>query len=106
MQKEVNNSVSWLQDNRLCVAGDKSKFMIIGTSQLRASKLNEALAIQVDGKEVIESESEKLLGVVVNNKLTSQHHLHGDEENSGLIPQLKQRVGTLKRLLKYMIKAD
>ena len=104
MQKEVNNSVSWLQDNQLCVAGDKSKFMIIGTSQLRASKLNEALAIQVDGKEVIESESEKLLGVVVNNKLTWQHHLHGNEENSGLIPQLKQRVGTLKRLSKYMNK--
>ena len=23
LQREVNNSVNWLQDNRLCVAGDK-----------------------------------------------------------------------------------
>ena len=102
IQKEVNNSVSWLQDNRLCVAGDKSKLMVIGTKQLRSSKLTESLAIHVDGQEVHESESEKLLGIVINNQLTWQHHLHGDEVNSGLIPQLKQRVGTLRRLSKYM----
>ena len=104
MQKEVNNSVSWLQDNRLCVAGDKSKFLVIGTKQLRSSKLTNLLSINVDGQEIQETESEKLLGVVVNNQLTWQHHLHGDEENSGLIPQLKQRVGTLRRLSKYMNK--
>ena len=38
--------------------------------------------------------SEKLLGVVVNNKLTWKEHLHGDNENEGLISQLKKRVGT------------
>ena len=76
--------------------------MVIGTKQLRLSKLTESLAIHVDGQEVHESESEKLLGVVINNQLTWHHHLHGDEANSGLIPQLKQRVGTLRRLSKYM----
>ena len=55
IQKEVNNSVSWLKDNRLCVAGDKSKLMVIGTKQLRSSKLTESLAIHVDGQEVHES---------------------------------------------------
>ena len=105
LQHEVNNSVSWIQDNRLCVAGDKSKLLIVGTQQLRSSKLHELLTIQVDGKEVVETESEKLLGVVVNNKLTWQHHLHGDTENTGLIPQLKQRVGILRRLSKYMNKS-
>ena len=104
IQQEVNNTVSWLQDNRLCVAGDKSKLMIIGTQQLRSSKIKEALSIQVDGKEVQETVSEKLLGVVINNKLTWQQHLYGDEENSGLIPQLKQRLGTLRRLSRYMNK--
>ena len=31
LQREVNNSVNWLKDNRLCVAGDKSKILIVGT---------------------------------------------------------------------------
>ena len=104
IQREVINSVSWLQDNRLCVAGDKSKLLVIGTKELRSSKLGdgEALAIQVDGKEVKETESEKLLGVVVNNQLTWQQHLFGDEDNTGLVPQLKQRVGILRRLSRHM----
>ena len=33
IQREVNNSVSWLKDNRLCVAGDKSKLLVIGTKR-------------------------------------------------------------------------
>ena len=42
--------------------------------------------------------------VVVNNKLTWKEHLHGDNENLGLITQLKKRVRTLKRLSKFMSK--
>ena len=32
LQREVNNTVSWLKDNRLCVAGDKSKLLIVAES--------------------------------------------------------------------------
>ena len=35
LQREVNNSVNWLKDNRLCVAGDKSKILIVCTKQLK-----------------------------------------------------------------------
>ena len=31
LRREVNN---WLKDNRLCVAGDKSKLILVGTEQL------------------------------------------------------------------------
>ena len=48
--------------------------------------------------------SKKLIGVVGNNKLTWKDHLHGDMKNEGLITQLKKRVGTLKRLAKFMSK--
>ena len=44
------------------------------------------MKIQVDGKEVTESESEKLLGVVINSELTWRTHLYGDNENEGLAP--------------------
>ena len=40
----------------------------------------------------------------MNNNLTWKEHLYGDNENEGLITQLKKRVGTLKRLAKYMSK--
>ena len=35
LQREVNNMLSWLKDNRLCVAGDK----IVGHPELRAARL-------------------------------------------------------------------
>ena len=34
LQRELNNSVNWLKDNRLCVAGDKSKLIIVGKEQV------------------------------------------------------------------------
>ena len=40
----------------------------------------------------------------MNNKLTWKEHLYRDNENEGLITQLKKRVGTLKRLAKFMSK--
>ena len=42
---------------------------------------------------------------MLNNNLTWKEHLYSDNENEGLITQLKKRVGTLKRLAKYMNKS-
>ena len=39
---------------------------------------------------------------MINDKLSWKEHLHGDEDNPGLISQLKQRLGTLRRLSKHM----
>ena len=111
IQKEANLSCDWLQDNRMVVAGEKSKLIIVGTQELKKRKLGEDIrSIQVDGKVVTESPSEKLLGVIVNNKMTWHEHLYGEtwrteEENSkGLLPQLSQRVGILTKLSNYTSK--
>ena len=105
IQAEADNSTQWLKDNRLCVAGEKSKLLVLGTGEMRAAKLSDqAMKIHVDGKEVVESSSEKLLGLVLNNKLTWKNHLYGDQDNMGLIPQLSKRLGMLRRLSKYMSK--
>ena len=102
IEQEANNSANWMKDNRLCVAGEKSKLLIIGTSQLKASKAMADTKIVVDGKNITETESEKLLGIVINNKLTWKNHLYGDKDNEGLIPQLSKRIGMMKRISKYM----
>ena len=85
LQFEVENTVNWLKDNKMCVAGSKSKFMIIGTQRLRIANQTQNLFITVDGAQIPESGSEKLLGLVINNKLTWKEYLYGDEENAGLI---------------------
>ena len=62
----------------------------------------------MDGKTIVETKSEKLLGVVINNELTWKEHLYGEgwrEESQnapGLIPQLSQRVRILRRLSKFV----
>ena len=105
IQIEAQNSAQWLKDNRLVVAGEKSKLLIIGTSEMRATKqLRDNMKILVDGKEIIESSSEKLLGLVLNNRLTWKNHLYGDVNNQGLIPQLSKRLGMIMKISKYMKK--
>ena len=102
IEQEARNSSNWLEDNRLCVAGEKSKLMVIGTKQLRTQKINNEMRIEVDGKEVVDSASEKLLGIVINNELTWRNHLYGDEENEGLVTQLAKRIGILQKLSRRM----
>ena len=112
IQHEAEQSCNWLKDNRMVVAGEKSKLLVIGTKELRSRRLGErVLEILVDGKQVIETQSEKLLGVILNNRLTWKEHLMGEKwripekDNSpGLIPQLSQRVGILRKLSAFTSK--
>ena len=104
IEAEACNSASWLMDNRLCVAADKSKLLIIGTRQLKASKEISEMEINVEGQVIKESISEKLLGVVLDNDLSWKTHLYGDKDHEGLIPQLSKRIGVMKQLSKYMNK--
>ena len=110
IQREANRSTDWVGDNNMACAGDKTKLLIIGTRQLRSLKLNEPednLKVVVCGSEIKGSESERLLGLVVNNQLTWRHYLSGEkwrpsesENYPGLFKQLSQRVGMLKKLVK------
>ena len=106
IEQEAGNSANWLQDNRLCVAGSKSKLLVIGTRRLRTSRMIRETKIVVDGKEITETPSEKLLGVVINNELTWKNHLYGDADNEGLLPQLSKRIGMMKKISKYMSKKN
>ena len=102
--KETQNTVEWLKDNKMVVAGGKSKILVVGTDQLRRTRLTAKISINIDGTMIEESRSERLLGALVNNKMTWHEHLYGDDENEGLLSQLKKRVSCLKRLSKYMKK--
>ena len=51
----------------------------MGPKKLRSLKATEPIEIQVDGKTIVETESEKLLGVIVNNELTWKEQLYGEK---------------------------
>ena len=53
IQTEAENYAQWLKDNRLCVAGEKSKLLVLGTGEMRAAQLfDQEMKISVDGKEI------------------------------------------------------
>ena len=82
IQREADRSTNWVEDNKMACAGDKTKLLVIGTRQLRSLRLNEPeekIKVTVCGNEVESSESEKLLGLVINNQLTWRHYLSGEK---------------------------
>ena len=63
------------------------------------------LNIKVDGNDIEDTHSEKLLGLIVNNEMTWKDYLEKlrtKDNFQGLLPQLSQRVGLLKRLVKIV----
>jgi len=108
LQTEADNSTSWITDNRMVCSGDKTKLLILGTDQLKRSRLQgQRISVSVCGNSVEASKSEKLLGVMVNDQMSWSNHLHGeqwrDSDNAtGLISQLSQRVGLLRKVSIYM----
>ena len=107
IQKEADLSTSWVHDNKLVCSGSKTKLLVIGTKELRRSKLvnpNISIEIIVDGHPVRESESERLLGVLINNVMTWEHHLYGNEDHKGLVQKLSQRANIIWKLSKMMPK--
>ena len=44
--------------------------LIAGHPELRAARLTDKLAIEVDRQRIEETDSEKLLGVIINNKVS------------------------------------
>ena len=80
--------------------------MILGNPERRTLKLpeNEKMGIYIDGQEIVESSSEWLLEIVINNTLTWKNLLYGDTENIGLVSQIGKRLGMLGKLAKFMSK--
>jgi hypothetical protein len=80
-----------------------TKLLLITTKANRAIKLNNSVkSVVVNGETKVESVSEKLLGLVVNNSCNWKNHLYGDTEHIGLLKELSQRVGMLRRLRNYI----
>ena len=108
IQREADASCDWLRDNRMCVSGEKSKLLILGTEELKRARIGpQKFSIYVDGKNVEQTISEKLLGVIISSNLSWKEHIYGEKWRTGnvhprgLLSALSKRVGILKKLSKY-----
>ena len=60
VQTEANRSTAWVKDNKLVCSGSKTKLLIVGTKELRKSKLlnkNKTISINVAGHNMTETSS-------------------------------------------------
>ena len=74
LQKVKTESVNWLSDNGMCVAGHKTKLLLVGTPELkRARSQNLKLDVRINNDIIIESPSERLLGLTISNNMTWTH---------------------------------
>ena len=83
----AERAVNWFTLNQMIVSADKTKLIYMGSKRNKENKIPEDFNsnIKVDKKEICHSNSEKLLGIIINDFLTWQNHLYGDSENAGLI---------------------
>ena len=88
----------WITDNRLSVAPQKSKFMLIGTDSIRKKMDWEQVRVKVEGENIERTSSEKLLGLTLNQNLSWSSHLHGTSDQEGLIVSMRKRIGMIKRI--------
>ena len=106
LQVQANHSVQWIRDNEMVCSGEKTKLLIISTKELRQSKLtsiDKKIKVNVCGKTITESKSEKLSGIMIDNDLTFKTYLYGNDKTgsdkeTGILTKLSQRIGILKKL--------
>ena len=80
----------WLISNQLTLNINKNKFFNIGSSQ-RLKKLN-SISITTDDKNIEEVSSFSYLGVVINNHLILQDHIHYIRNKTN------KKLGLLRRI--------
>ena len=62
LQEKANASTQWIADNMMACSGDKTKLLIVGTREMRHSKLTskgKSIQVEVCGKVIKESSDER-----------------------------------------------
>ena len=111
LQDRVNNAVTWLEDNKMVISPDKSKFIISMTNEQRAIRHpNLSISINVNNTTITATPSEKLLGVVISQDMTWTPYLWGEvwrnkNNHLSLVPILLQRLALLRHLGRFSSRA-
>ena len=108
LQSAADSSTQWVADNKMVCSGEKTKLLLMSTPQLKGHRIqDQGISVAICCKIVKPSKSEKLLGLIVNDQMTWNEYLYGEcwrqtDNAKGLIMQLSQRVGLLKKVAPLM----
>ena len=104
LQIDVNNVVQWCKQNKMVLNENKTKCILIGTSQ-RLSRCHSYLEIMVNNHVIECSESEKLLGIKIDKCLSFVKHIDYVCQNVtskiSLLSKIKQYLPLDTRKLYY-----
>ena len=89
LQQCVNNSLSWLHQNKLMINPSKSSSMLIGTKQKIE---NLTLNIQINNCTIDYVNHFKLLGVTIDSNLT------WNIQTTNVCKKISSRIGLIRRL--------
>ena len=96
LQRDMDRIVKWSDDNKMILNESKTKCMIVTGKRLSKRMDNDKLSIQINEKELDQVQSQKHLGVTIDNKLSFDDHV---EE---LCKKLSQRIAVLKKIRRFL----
>ena len=102
LQYKADIIINWFKKNKMVVSGDKTKLLVVKTNASRNNLVGQDIQITVAEDVTEETSSEKILGVVVNDVATWKNNFYGDSDNLGLMKELSNRLGMLKKLCRFL----
>ena len=86
----------WVKENKMKMHPSKTKYSIISNRQKIAISAKQSLDLSVDGMQLTKVDSERVLRVYIDSRLTWNEHIET------LRRKLLQRIATLARARKYL----
>ena len=96
LQRDMDEVVRWSNENMMILNGSKTKCMMVTGKRLAKNMEEDQLLLKINGKRLEQVTSQKLLGVIIDDKLNFDDHI---EE---LCKKIFQRIAVLKKIRCFM----
>ena len=96
IRPDVVAASMWVKENTMKMHPSKTKYSIISNRQKIAISAKQSLNLSVDGMQLTKVDSERVLRVYIDSRLTWNEHIET------LRRKLLQRIATLARARKYL----
>ena len=96
IRPDVVAASMWVKENKMKMYPSKTKYSIISNRQKIAISAKQSLDLSVDGMQLTKVDSERVLRVYIDSRLTWNEHIET------LRRKLLQRIATLARARKYL----
>ena len=96
LKTDLHEISKWTEENKVKIHQSKTKYCIISTCQKLLKSPVKSLDLTLDGKRISKTESERVLGVYIDNHLTWSVHI------DILRRKLLKRISILARVRKHL----